>query len=556
MAIKKGKRVGRAKDMLAGFMDRLFSSKASASARLESLQGELYASLGVGSDPMSWLGSMPDPDPVLRKSGDGVWVLRELLADDKVIGCIQSRKLGTLKKRNFAFEPWSGDGGKTDKRSEALTMALKKDLERVDLYNVFSQVLDAPYFGFTPVEVLWRAEGGWMHIEDLKPRPHEWFGFNAAHRPVFLGDEAGEVPFGKLVVARHFPDASNPYGLRLLSRCLWPVAIKKGGIRFWATLCEKFGMPWVIGKARQGADEKERSEMLSRLSAMVRDAVAVVTGGSEVEIHLADGKASGDLHSALVDRMDKAIAFVLMGQTLTADIGSAGSLAAAQTHLSVLDDYREADEALICTFMEEVAWIYGQVNDASAITPAFKFDEPEDLKELAELDSKLHSVGVRFLPVHFERRYSLESDEFTMASDTPPAPPQRGNIEEDRVGNIEGDQEGDPEEKGREDGNRSGREGTAMAAPPGAPGGYTPEQQAIEDLAARCLDEALAVSRDLRNKVDEAIARAETPEDLLLLLAEIFEEAGRKDELGDVLLRGILAANLWGRTTVLAEGEN
>lgn len=518
--------------MLAGFMDRLFSSKASASARLESLQGELYASLGVGFDPMSWLGSMPDPDPVLRKSGDGVWVLRELLADDKVIGCIQSRKLGTLKKRNFAFEPWSGDRGKADKRSEALAMALTKDLERVDLYNVFSQVLDAPYFGFTPVEVLWRAEGGWMHIVDLKPRPHEWFGFNAAHRPVFLGDEAGEVPFGKLVMARHFPDATNPYGLRLLSRCLWPVAIKKGGIRFWVTLCEKFGVPWVIGKARQGADEKERADMLSRLSAMVRDAVAVVTGGSEVEIHSADGKASGDLHSALVDRMDKAIAFVLMGQTLTADIGSTGSLAAAQTHLSVLDDYREADGALICTFMEEVAWIYGQINDASAITPAFKFDDPEDLKELAELDSKLHSVGVWFLPVHFERRYGLESDEFTMASDPHPAPPQRGNIEE------------------------SGGEGTAMAAPPGASGGYTPEQQAIEDLAARCLDEALAVSQNLRARVDEAIQMAQTPEDLLLLLAEIFEEAGRKDELGDVLLRGILTANLWGRTTVLAEGEN
>lgn len=379
-----------------------------------------------------------------------------------------------------------------------------------------------------------------MHIEDLRPRPHEWFGFDASHRPIFLGDGHREIPFGKLVLARHFPDASNPYGLRLLSRCLWPVAIKKGGIRFWATLCEKFGVPWVIGKARPGADETERREMLSRLSAMVRDAVAVVTGGSEVEIHSAQGKASGDLHSALVDRMDKAIAFVLMGQTLTADIGSTGSLAAAQTHMVVLEDYREADEAIICTFMEEVAWIYGQINDASAITPTFRFDEPEDLRELAELDGKLYGIGVRFLPVHFERKYSLAGDEFTMESGG-----------EDRSG---GDaQDSKPQALTHFSTDRSVL--TQFSTDRQALTGFSPDQQAIEDLAARCLDEALAVLGDLRARVDEAIERAQTPEDLLLLLAEIFEESGRKDELGDVLLRGMLAANLWGRATALDESK-
>lgn len=34
--------------------------------------------------------------------------------------------------------------------------------------------------------------------------------------------------------------------------CFWPVAFKKGGMKFWLRFAEKFGSPWVIGKHPRG----------------------------------------------------------------------------------------------------------------------------------------------------------------------------------------------------------------------------------------------------------------------------------------------------------------
>jgi phage gp29-like protein len=398
---------------------RLFSFSEPVTPQAKAaLQTEMFTGID-GFDPVGWMGLFPDPDPVLLKTGDGVSVLRALLGDWKVISSIQSRKLGTLKKRDYVLEAGHAEGKSPEAESVRVCKDLDEDLKTIDIYNLFSQVLDAPYFGSTFVEVIWRPEAGRMRIEALNPRPVEWFGFDSKHEPRYRG--TGElmeaVPYGKLVIARHFPDATNPYGLRLLSRCLWPVAIKKGGVRFWTTFCERFGMPWVVGKAPTGSSKEDRSEILSSLALMVQDAVAVVSGGTEVDIHGVDSKG-GDLHPSLIEYMDKAIAMVLMGQTLTADIGDVGSKAASQTHAETLNDYREADETLIVMFMQQLGDLYAEINSPTAASPTFRFREPEDYGAQADLDGKLYKVGVKFQPVHFVRRYNLAEDEFSIdASD-------------------------------------------------------------------------------------------------------------------------------------------
>ena len=209
----------------------LFSfSEPMTSEAKAGLQTEMFTGV-EGFDPVGWMGLFPDPDPVLLKTGDGVSVLRDLLGDWKVISSIQSRKLGTLKKRDYVLEAGHGEGKSPEAEAVRICKDMDEDLKQLDMYNLFSQVLDAPYFGNTFCEVIWRPEGGRMRIADLKPRPVEWFGFDKKHEPRYRGtsESMDPIPYGKIVIARHFPDATNPYGLRLLSRCLWPVAIKKGG---------------------------------------------------------------------------------------------------------------------------------------------------------------------------------------------------------------------------------------------------------------------------------------------------------------------------------------
>ncbi|NDY73975.1 DUF935 domain-containing protein [Desulfobacter hydrogenophilus] len=384
-------------------------------SKTSGLLGEIYAGGSVGGfDPVGWLGLLPDPDPVLQKTGDLSAVLRSLTADDKVISSMQNRKLGTLKKKDYGLDPGKDGDEEPDKAAVDLCDDLKQDLEDIDLYNIFSQILDAPFYGATPVEIIWYKDGGKLRIKDLRPRPMEWFGYDGDHRPVFMGPHEG-IPeaavYEKLVMVRYFPDAVNPYGLRLLSRCLWPVAIKKGGIRFWATLCERFGMPWVIGHVN--GDETERNKALSQLTAMVQNAVAVVSGDTTVDIESASG-STGDLHPNLIKYCDTSIARALQGQSLTNEGTSTGSYAESKTSMESLTDYQEADEQLIVTFMNRLAKRYRNVNNPMAKVPVFRYREPEDYQALADLDTKLSSLGVQFKKERFTRRYRMSEDEFDM----------------------------------------------------------------------------------------------------------------------------------------------
>ncbi len=475
------------------------------------LYQELYASGGItaaGFDPSSWLGLLPDPDPVLRKTGDGVGVLRSLLGDDKVISSIQNRKLGTLKKKDYLFEAGSEEGKDADATSVALCADLSADLKNIKVYNLFSQLLDAPYYGQTPVEPIWRAEGGKIRLIDLKPRPVEWFGYNADHEPVFSGAnmlEAEPVNENKLIIASHFPDATNPYGIRLLSRCLWPVAIKKGGIQFWTMLCERFGMPWVIGKVE--GDKGEREKAMTALSSMVQNAVAVVSGSTTVDVHTLSGKG-GDLHPALIKYCDRSIARAICGQNLTNEGESTGSYAESQTSSDALDDYRDADEHLLITFMNDLAGVYRNLNSATALAPVFRYREPEDYVVLAELDTKLHGIGVRFKKPHFEKRYRLSEDEFELEGET-----------------ITGAESGSDFSSAGDD--------------------LTPEQEAIETLGDELIKLGGTAMAGNEKKLISAILNSDSYEEAMNRILELYP-AMNVNRLADVLEQGMFNAGLFG----------
>lgn len=483
------------------------------------LISELYATGFSGFDPVGWFGLMPDPDPVLRKTGDGVSVLRSLTADDKVISCIQNRKLGTLKKKGYRYEPGHLEGSDADTVSASLCRDLSEDIWNINLYDVFSEVLDAPYYGNIPVEIIWKNDGGKLRIANLKPRPTEWFGYNGRHELVWTGGTGltdTPVAPNKLVVARHFPDAVNPYGLRLLSRCLWPVAIKKGGMRFWTMLCERFGMPWVIGHVTSG-DKTKRDEALRNLTSMVRNAVAVVSGDTKVDVHGMEGKG-GDLHPALIRYCDMSIARALTGQNLTNEGGSTGSYAESKTSDAALDDYREADEHLLVSFMEDLAAIYRDVNSPAAMSPSFRFIEPEDYTARADLDGKLSKMGVTFKKAHFVRAYQLSEDEFEVAQS---------------------------HQAGLGD-NGTGDAGSEFAS---GSGDTKDPQDAIDtltgDLFASAGTHAFTHNEKL---ILEAVSKSGSYEEAMERLLDLYPDLNA-DDLTDTLERGLLAAEMFGMWT-------
>ena len=488
------------------------------------LSTEFATRLAAGSDVAGFLGWLPDPDPILRKRGDDAGVLEDLTADDQVCMAMQNRRLRVLNKQDYDFKPGLITGQDATNESKLLCENLTKDLEGINLRDVFSGILDTPFYGYTVLELLWEPDGGRMRLADIIAKPREWFAFNSKNQLVFRGENAlqGEpLPEGKFVLVQHFPTFNNPYGLRLLSRCLWPVAFKRGGVSFLSRFLEKFGMPWILAKAPQSMKERsERMSMASDLASMVQDAVAVLPHGADVELASAQGKA-GDTYERYLSRWDKSISKVLTGQTLAAEMdGQNGSRAASETHYSVAGDISDADQFMVVSAMNDISMTYRAVNAVpSVLAPVFGYNEPDDHDAQASLDKKLHSVGVRFKPSHFVRRYALNEDEFYLEG------------EEATEAEVDSNDHSDFSET-------------------------TDHQDVIDDFVNEMLPEGFEASKHFASQIEKIVKQAESVEDLQLLLAEQLGTVLDEDDMSNLLSRCMENAELYGRHAAKQEGSD
>lgn len=515
------------------------------------------------------IGLLPDPDPVLTKHGSGAEILAGLTADGHVTSVIQTRKVGTLL-REIRWQPGAAEGQEPDAQAQAVAAAFGEDMQAIDqevgLRNIISQILDAPLYGFTPLELKWAPDKGRLRLAGIEAKPHGWFRFNDRNQPRFVSlkdkENGEEIPWGKVVLARHFPTYDNPYGLRLLSRVFWPVTFKRGGMKFWVTFCEKYGIPFLLGRYARGTSEPDQQKMLGNLAAMVQDAVAVVPEGSTVELLGAGGnsKGSSDLFDRLCSVMDKEISKVVVGQTLTAETSdTGGAYAQSKTHQDVLAAYQASDQALVRETMSRIAAIYTQVNSAGAAPPQFAwFEEDDPQQEFAARDKTLKETGVKFAKAYYVRRYGFKEDEIEVVEAGSAG--GGGQIYEYDLTN----QVATRNERRRSFGLPPRPDGDKMVEvqqPGGKPqfaeqeqSGFTPEQQALEELAAHSLalaGESLATNEA---RILAAVTTANSYDEAMANLLELYPALDMSG-LADLLSRAMLAAELHGLATVKGGGH-
>ncbi|CAN2042521.1 Portal protein [Candidatus Magnetomoraceae bacterium gMMP-15] len=483
------------------------------------LQREI-ASRQTAWDWQGWVGLLPDIDPVMRKlSKQGHEVLNELLGYGHLTSVIQSRKLGTLKKE-YRWEPGTLNEEKPSEQAIRLRDAFVADLENIKkiqpgaLYNLFSNILDAPFFGMVPLEILYNPNGSKIRIKDIRSLPYHWFGFDEHNKAKFISQnnpwEGESLPNYKFVILSHFPTYENPYGMRLLSRCFWPVQFAKGGVKFWLMLAEKFGMPLLFGKYPRGSSDKEQQKLLSNLMSMVQDAVAVGPEGSSLELM---NVKSGDtnIHKDLKDAMDKEISEIILGQTSATSVGTQSTYASARIVDARIEGYQEADQMLVKIAMEEIASIYGRLNAADIPPPTLKwFEESDPKKEHAERDEKITKTGVKLTKVYYQRQYGFKDDEIEIVEDNKKTPADHSEFREKR---------------------------------------FTPEQQSIENLVAQVLPEAIKDTEVKKEKLLNIIKKAKSPEELQALIMETFSEL-LSEGYEEIMSQGLLAADMWGRFTI------
>lgn len=377
---------------------------------------------------------LPDPDIVLRKQGKDVRIYRELFCDSHVFACVQSRKAGILSLE------WDINRG-TDKSKDAefITGLLKK----LNIHKLINDILDATLFGFQPIEIIWKKTNKYVLPVELKAKPPEWFCFDEENQLKFRTKEhywGEELPPKKFLCPQNNPSYDNPYGERVLSRVFWPVTFKKGGLKFWVVFTEKYGMPHLIGKHPRGATKEETDHLADLLEEMIQDAIAVIPDDSSVEIQEANKSSSAEIFEKLIDKMNSEISKAILGQTLTTEIGSTGSYAAANTHMQVRQDIIDSDKKLVeSTINQLITWIY-ELNYPNVDIPVFELYEPEDVDlTLAQRDKILYDTGVKFTKDYFIKTYGLEEDDFDIREDIiPTANPNFKEFKEEDVPVVEG----------------------------------------------------------------------------------------------------------------------
>ena len=370
---------------------------------------------------------LPDPDIVLRKQGKDVRIYKELLCDPHVFACVQSRKAGVLSL------DWDINRGiDKDENTENIFKLLKS----LDVHKLINDILDATLFGFQPLEIIWQKnKSGYILPTKIIAKPPEWFCFDDDNNLKFRTKENyyGELLLNKkFLLAQNNPSYNNPYGERTLSRVFWNVTFKKGGMKFWVVFTEKYGMPHLIGKHPRGATKEETNTLADMLEEMVQDAIAVIPDDSSVEIQEASKSSSAEIYEKLIDKMNAEISKAILGQTLTTEIGSTGSYAAANTHMAVRQDIIDSDKKLVESVINQlIAWIY-EVNFSNAEIPVFEMFAPEDVDlTLAQRDKILSETGVKFTKEYFIKNYGLEDDDFEIREDILPINPNFKEFKED-----------------------------------------------------------------------------------------------------------------------------
>lgn len=313
---------------------------------VRSLKGWLGRPLATPeTDPQAWFGhlaALPNPDPILRSMGRAEEVYRSIMADAHVIGDVRSIR-GNFRGSKYRINA----GDPKDRASCAARDLVEQWMAdtppggvdgngiRHDWLEVMWQMTSSIFYGYRAHECVVDVVNGQLLPVQVLDRPNRRFRFNAHGEPLLIstGNMLGapiEWP-GQFVISRHMADATNPYGVALMSSCFWPWTFKTGGWRYFVKYCERHGLPWPVGRYPQGTGDKEIEELGVALANMIEAGYIVAPDGTGLELLTPSSSGSNLPQEALIDRANREMSKALTGQAMVSELQGVGARAASET---------------------------------------------------------------------------------------------------------------------------------------------------------------------------------------------------------------------------------
>lgn len=398
-------------------------------AKKQAFKKEMTVEVAPVRDEIPLFGGIfPNPDKVLQARGGakGLETYEELETDAHVRTVIGKRKRAVISREWVVNE--ADDSDEADAAAELVRSCIGK----LSFDKVTTGFLDAVLKGFAVGEVMWVVDDqdGTVRPAEIRLRKQQRFTFISGDDGLEMRLLTTSDPFkgialpGKKFICFSF-DAryENPYGFALGNSLFWPVFFKRKGITFWLVFCDKFASPTPIGKYPASASGEEKRKLREALEAIANDSGVTVPQGMEVTL-LEAARSGIDSYEKLCRYMDEQISEVTLGETGTTNqSGTGGSNARDRVGNEVRLETAKADADALCEVLNNtlVKWIV-DLNMPGAPYPTLwrNFEEPEDLVQKADRDTKLGQTGVKFKKSYYMREYNLQEDDFDLVEPSQP----------------------------------------------------------------------------------------------------------------------------------------
>ena len=464
---------------------------------------------------VNWLTRFPDPDEVLRKAGLTRASLRTLEHDDEIAQCLDTRREALLAT------PW-----RLEPQQPRLNKWLTNEIEP-HMHDIICCAFNAVLYGYSVCEVVYMHREGKIGIHHIGEKPLEWFepryDGKLIYRPL-TGNEV-ECQSIKFILSRARPTYRQPYGESLLSRLYWTAFFRSHGRKFWAKFLERFGEPLLIGKVR------DQQKFVNDLLSLGVGAGLPIGVDDNIE-HISITQA-GEFER-FETAMSKSIQKLILGQTLTSDVGSTGSYAAAKVHQQVQETKRNADIRMVTHAAQQLINNLAALNGISN-PPEFVMCDGTGLEmERAQRDKLHYEQGVRFTQDYYIDRFDYREGDFEMAEETPIMGTQIDPVS--------------PEAQDAQDQADANMAAHTHAMRPRKVQ-FTPQQQAIEDAGSAII--AKAQQPIPADAMLAAVKAATDPADLAVRLSLLLDK--QNPQFAELLARANFAAQTLGY--VVAETE-
>jgi phage gp29-like protein len=383
-------------------------------------------------------------------------------------GVCQTRKLSVVGKHNLARPE---DYINCD--DEAMKEFVVECLENINLEAFAAEVTDSAISGVSNFELNYDiVNGKWMLCE-VKKIPNELLVYDdRINKYKFLAKESldifklrnvsavvgiedririddlalVELPEEKLLEV-HSLDGNAQNGL--LNGCIdgliWAYLFKSYTIKDLHVFIELFAIPAIIGKYDPLMSKSDKKKLADAVKNFGNHFRMTVSKDADVQFITDTNKSSSsDIFHTTLNYWDNKISIRVLGQTLTTELGKAGSLAASRTHDAVREDLLHADISVI---QRAVNGLIKRVCDLNFDMtgkeyPVFELPESvsiEDKAKLADVYVKVKTLGYNVSKEQVEQELEtgeLEEDAAPVTEPNPITPPVPPMIPEDKKGFV------------------------------------------------------------------------------------------------------------------------